>query len=44
MPVLGAINAFLAIYNALPGPIQSFILVSLFCVGGVSLFEKVLNL
>lgn len=43
IPTLGAINAFLAIYKAMPFSIQSFIATSLFLIGGERLLSWVLN-
>lgn len=39
----GALNAFLAIWNFLPGPIRLFIQAVLLITGGVALFNKVLG-
>lgn len=44
IPTVGAINAFLAIYAALPLSIKSFIATSLFILGGVKLLQKVIEL
>lgn len=44
IPYIGAISAFLSIFNALPVPVKSFILTALFILGGVALLERVVDL